>query len=73
MLKNTYIPERTSKFSSLARGLSRMLDLGGTLPKQTISSSNNADVKAFQSDWTAIGNDIRHAMEEYDNAKTKGQ
>jgi hypothetical protein len=49
---------------SLIGGLSRILDLGGTLKIYNESPSEaDADIKAISEDWKAVGNCLRSAIE----------
>ncbi|MDO4721438.1 MAG: hypothetical protein Q4A78_12300 [Peptostreptococcaceae bacterium] len=49
---------------SFWEGVGRLFDWAGTLSKYNDSkSSKEADYKAIQSDWRAIGDDIREAIE----------
>jgi hypothetical protein len=44
-------------------GLARILDLGGTLEEYNVSSSpSDADTRALQADWLAIGDDLKQAV-----------
>jgi hypothetical protein len=47
-------------------GAARLFDFAGTLNTYNISASGDlADVRAFQEDWKAIGDDMRAALEIY--------
>ena len=57
---------------SFIEGFSRILDIGTTL--QEYNSSNTgveADNKALESDWRAVGSDLRFAISKYENRATK--
>jgi len=61
-----YISQRTSMLyarPSLVEGVSRILDLGGTLSVYNCSPSpEEADFNALYSDWYAVGDDVKTAM-----------
>ena len=47
-------------------GVSRLFDLAGTLNIYNVSPNGDiADIRAFQEDWRAIGDDMRRALEAY--------
>jgi len=51
---------------SLVEGISRLFDWGGTLNQYDTSHTGaEADRLALLFDWTAIGEDFLHAIEEY--------
>lgn len=51
---------------SFLRGISRILDLGATGVSYNESKNEiEADMKAINSDWIIVGNDIREAMDEF--------
>jgi hypothetical protein len=48
-------------------GAARIFDLGGTFDAyNTSASGEEADAKAAYSDWTAVGEDLQHAIDEYE-------
>lgn len=50
---------------SFARGAAQVLDIGGTLDVYNISpNGHEADCRALQSDWRAIGKDMWSGLEE---------
>lgn len=50
--------------SAFLRGAARVLDLGGALsPRAGKPSGSAADGAALRSDWAAVGNDLRSAMD----------
>ena len=52
--------------SSLIGGISRILDLGGTLKTYNYSDSEEmADSLAMSQDWKAVGFTLRAALEKY--------
>ena len=51
---------------SLLGGISRLLDLGGTLKTYNYSPSEElADLTSMSQDWKAVGSALRKALEEY--------
>ena len=55
---------------SMLGGISKMLDFGAT--SNIYNGSNTAaeaDYRAIKSDWTAVGDDIRMALDEYEEKK----
>ncbi|MBI2551870.1 hypothetical protein HYW17_01040 [Candidatus Uhrbacteria bacterium] len=51
---------------SFIEGVGRVLDLGGVLDTYNISTTPaEADAKALRTDWMAVGNDLRSAMQQY--------
>ncbi len=47
-------------------GMARLLDLGSTLNVYNDSPSEKiADMKAIESDWMAVGNDMRFAIKRF--------
>ena len=48
---------------SFAEGLGRIIDFGGTLTVfNTSRNETEADTRATQEDWRAVGNDLRAAV-----------
>lgn len=69
-MKTKYTPNKLFAEPSLIEGLSSVLDISGDLHKDYNSSDTEleADVKALQNDWRAVGRDIavsilRHEQE----------
>jgi hypothetical protein len=66
---------RTSKLFSTPgffRGMAATLDMGNTLMIYNRSkTSEEADYKAIQSDWFAVGDDISFAMETWEREYVK--
>lgn len=53
---------------SFISGMARVLDLGCTLNEYNQSlSPDSADYLAINSDWYAVGSDIRSALANYEN------
>lgn len=57
----TYTPNRLFAEPSFFEGVASVIDLGATLHKEYNSSKteNEADRKAIQNDWRAVGEDIK--------------
>ena len=52
---------------SYLSGAARTLDLGGTFDDYNdMPTGEMADAAAMQSDWYAIGEDLRHAIQQYE-------
>ena len=52
---------------SFAEGASRVIDLGATMQHYNSSSNENeADTKAIQSDWEAVGSDLKSSIKTYE-------
>lgn len=48
-------------------GAARILDLGGTFDVYNSSATGEeADAKATYSDWAMVGEDLQHAIDEYE-------
>lgn len=69
-MKTKYTPHKLFAEPSLIEGFASVLDLGAVLHKDYNSSDTEleADVKALQNDWRAVGEDIamsilRHEQE----------
>lgn len=61
MMRRTYMLFARPSF---IEGVSRIFDLGGTLSEYNSSpSGKEADFNALQSDWYAVGDDIRTAID----------
>lgn len=67
-MKATYIPNRLFAEPSLTEGVASVLDLGGVLHKDYNVSKTEceADRKALQNDWRAVGDDIRASIYKYE-------
>lgn len=47
-------------------GVARLFDFAGTLNTYNVSPNGEvADIRAFQEDWKAIGDDLRNALDIY--------
>lgn len=67
---NDYIFARPS----ILEGFARIADLGGTLQKYRRSPTpDQADSKAIYSDFKAVGDDIRRAMDQFDGGQNAGE
>ncbi|HEY4500406.1 MAG TPA: hypothetical protein VJH25_01290 [Candidatus Paceibacterota bacterium] len=52
---------------SFTEGISRLLDLSGTLQEYNISKTEReADTKALKNDWYMVGNDLRSSIQNYE-------
>jgi hypothetical protein len=52
---------------SLIEGVSRLVDLGGTLQEYNASKTENeADYKALRNDWHAVGQDFVFSINNYE-------
>lgn len=60
---------KRKKLDSFLRGIARIFDVFGTLSDKPDWMDEEdpweADRKALESDWKAVGDDMRRAMEEY--------
>ena len=55
---------------SFLGGVARLFDFTGTLNSYNVSPSEGvADIRAFQQDWKAIGDDMRRALEVFRRAQ----
>jgi hypothetical protein len=53
-------------------GLARVVDIGGTMVVYNESpTTEEADRRALTSDWQTVGDDLRTAMNLYDQKQTK--
>lgn len=73
MIINTTINKSFSLFlitrPSFTEGMSRIVDFGGTLNIYNESETpEEADSLAIYSDWKAIGDDLRSAINEYERS-----
>ncbi len=58
---------RLFSLPSFAEGVGRLFDFSYSLNQYNESETGNkADYLALQSDWEAIGDDIRYALNEYE-------
>lgn len=57
---------------SFGRGIARIVDLFGNLDDYNYDKTEKeADSKALRRDWTIVGRDISHALEEYGRTQTQ--
>ena len=63
MLRQKVMPRRVY-FSALARGIGRLLDVGGVLTQynRLYLFERDADLKSLQLDWKRVGEDIENAL-----------
>jgi hypothetical protein len=58
---------------SFIEGLSRTLDIGGTLQAYNTSQSEAAaDTSALKNDWRAVGADLQASIAEYERQRSQG-
>lgn len=58
---------------SFIDGLASVLDIGGTLSEYNNSKSpEEADARALHADWTAVGEDLLYAMEQWEKERIHG-
>lgn len=66
-MKNHYIFGKLFAEPSLIEGMSRVLDLGGTLQEYNNSETEQkADIEEISNDWRAIGDDLRFSISSYE-------
>ena len=70
---NKYIPNKLFAEPSFIEGVASAVDLGGVLHKDYNSSKTEreADIKALQNDWRAVGDDIRFSIYKYEQGFTR--
>ena len=57
---------------SFLEGVARAIDIGDTLTEYNgFESSAEADTHALRSDWQTVGDDLRRAMSQYRQKKSK--
>ncbi|MEK7565051.1 MAG: hypothetical protein AAB394_03815 [Patescibacteria group bacterium] len=67
-MKRLYIFNRLFAEPSFIEGMSRVLDLGGTLQEYNDSNTEQkADTEALKNDWRAVGDDLRFSISNYKN------
>ena len=67
-MKTKYTPHQLFAEPSFLEGVASVLDIGGVLHKDYNSSKNEneADRKALQNDWRAVGDDIKISISKYE-------
>jgi len=61
---------RLFSMPSFARGMARAIDLGSTFTNYNRSKDEEtADLEALSSDWRQTGDDLKHAMREYEHGR----
>jgi len=56
---------------SFLGGFGSIIDLSGPISKYNYTTHNaTADYEAIKSDWEQVGNDMRHAIKEYERSHT---
>lgn len=59
-----------SGFQFFLRGIASTLDLFGTLyHDESMKILKRTDAEALASDWEAVGNNMKHAMAEYNRSQ----
>ncbi len=67
-----YRQNRLFATPSFFEGMARVVDLGATMQIYNDSKSEKeADIKALNNDWRAVGQDIHFAIEHYEQASAK--
>jgi len=67
IMKNLYVFGKLFAKPSFIEGMSRLLDLGGTLQEYNSSESEQkADIKEIKNDWRAVGDDLRFSVSSYE-------
>lgn len=57
---------------SFLEGVARIMDFTGSLNEyNTSNSGEQADTRALRADWTAVGKDIKKAMNDFDKENKK--
>ncbi len=58
---------------SFLTGVARVVDFGGVLNTYNVSPSDEeADYYALLSDWLSVGDDLEHALEQYEEKTFEG-
>ncbi|MEK7586810.1 MAG: hypothetical protein AAB453_03000 [Patescibacteria group bacterium] len=71
-MKNLYISNRLFVGPSFWEGMSRVIDLGGTLQEyNTSETEKQADDKAIGDDWQVVGDDLRSSIKNYEQQSAK--
>ncbi len=66
----THVKNHLFAEPSLIGGMARVVDLGATLQDYNYSRNTaEADTKALINDWFAIGDDIRHSLNQYERTR----
>ena len=66
-MKNLYVFGRLFAKPSFVEGISRVLDLGGTLQEYNSSETEQkADMEEIKNDWRAVGDDLRFSISDYE-------
>lgn len=62
--------QRKDKYRRLLKGIGSVLNIGSR-KKYHCSDAKEADIKALQSDWKIIGDDMQKALNEYKRQNKK--
>lgn len=66
-MKNLYVFGKLFAKPSFIEGMSRVLDLGGTLQEYNSSETEQkADSEELKNDWYAVGDDLRFSILNYE-------
>ena len=58
-----------NNYYGFVRGFTRAIDIGATLNKNDTYFIDDADCAAIKSDWYVVGDDLKNALKQYENAK----
>ncbi len=62
-----YVSNRLFAEPSFIEGMSRVLDIGGTLQEYNTSATEaEADMTAVKNDWRAVGNDMKMVFKRHE-------
>ena len=71
-MKNLYIFGRLFAEPSFIEGMSRVLDLAGTLQEYNSSKTEQkADTEEIKNDWRAVGDDLRFSISSHEQKFTE--
>lgn len=71
-MKNLYVFGKLFARPSFIEGMSRVLDLGGTLQEYNNSETEQkTDIEELKNDWHAIGDDLRFSISNYEQNFSK--
>ena len=66
-MNNLYIKNKLFAEPSFIEGVSRVLDLGGTMQEYNSSKTEQeADASALRNDWLAVGEDLKSSIMTYE-------
>jgi hypothetical protein len=71
-MKNNYVFGKLFAEPSFVEGVSRVLDVGGTMQEyNTSETENEADIEALKNDWRAVGEDLAFSIKRYEQKLPK--